>query len=139
MIEGVVMKPCGYDAMGRNGLAMAKFVAPAFREVAARAQSDYKKAQRGGDIIDVLGNTYRTEARWTKALQALRDEGKLTMQPSDVPALMQRMVADVESECMSEIAGKLAAWAGPQLRRALVRGMAEWYKDWLLKQQLPKE
>lgn len=64
-IEGVVLKAYGRFGSDKKTL-MAKYVSEAFKEV---HRSDWKERNPGrGDILERLIATYRTPARWAKAV-----------------------------------------------------------------------
>lgn len=133
-IEGAVVKPTDYNLFGLDKKClMGKFVSEAFREVHA---GEWKKANPGNsDILDLLSATYRTPARWQKAVMHLTERGALDGSPRDIGALMKEVPVDIEKEYAEEIKEKLFAWAWPRLRRSAVHGLPEWYKDELLKKQ----
>ena len=68
-------------------------------------------------------------------MQHLTEAGKLEGSPRDIAQLVKEVPADIQKECEDEIKAKLWAWAWPHLRRRLLYGMPEWYKEELLKQQ----
>lgn len=131
-IEGVVVK--NYRRFGPDKkVLLGKFVSEAFKEVHAaewKAENPTKT-----DIVDRLIDTLRTPARWNKAIQHMREAGKLEDSPRDIGLLMKEVQADIEKECADLIATKLAEWAMPQIRRGVIRGLPEWYKEELLKRQ----
>jgi hypothetical protein len=131
-IEGVVVK--NYHRFGQDKKALiGKFVSEAFKEVHA---AEWKTANPGaGDVIELLGETLRTPARWAKAVQHLREAGRLEDSPRDIGFLMKEVQQDVLKECEAEIAQRLLDYALPKIRRKIVAGLPEWYKDELLKRQ----
>lgn len=131
-VEGVVVK--NYARFGPDKkVLMGKFVSESFKEVHA---AEWKAANPSKtDIVDRLIDTLRTPARWNKAIQHLREAGKLEESPRDIGNLMKEVQADIEKECSDLIAQKLAEWALPQIRRGVIRGLPEWYKEELLKRQ----
>ena len=135
-IEGCVLK--SYHKFGKDGKAMmAKFVTEAYREVQKGDWREQNPAQ--GDVVQRLIETYRTPARWNKAIQHLREAGKLKDSPEDIGPLLIEVREDVRAECLEEIASALFNWAWPQLSRGLTSGLAEHYKDELLKRSFEKE
>lgn len=135
-IEGVVIKPIGYDQFGRDKKClMGKFVSEAFREVHAASWEAEHKTKSSADIIEILAAKYGTVARWNKALIHLKESGKIENAPRDIGQLMKEVPEDVEKECLQEIADDLMKWAWPQLRRRLTRGLPPWYKEELMKRQ----
>lgn len=136
-VEGIVVK--NYARFGRDKKALiGKFVSEAFKEVHAASWKAENPSSR--DILDRLTDTYRTPARWQKALQHLREAGQIEGSPRDIGLLIREVAPDIEKECADEIAAKLWAWAWPHIRRGVVRGLPEWYKEQLLALQFaPKE
>ena len=131
-VEGVVVK--NYARFGLDGHAlMGKFVSEAFKEVHA---GDWKERNpKQGDVVARLIAAYRTPARWSKSVQHLREAGQLEDSPRDIGKLILATGADIETECATEIKDALFAWAWPHIRRGTCGGVAEWYKDELLKKQ----
>lgn len=134
LIEGVVVKPLGYDKFGRDKkVLLGKFVSEAFKEVQAKA---WKQDNPGrADILDALTACYTSQARWQKALQHLRERGQIDDSPRDIGKLMAEVPQDIEQECRDEIAKALFDWAWPKVRRSVCRGLPDWYKDQLLRKQ----
>jgi hypothetical protein len=131
-VEGVVLKPV-IPIYGRDGKAlMAKYVSEAFKE---RNNASFRNRNpTGKDTLALLCDTYRAPARWEKAANALRDAGELERSPRDIPKIMATAQADLQDEEGLEIRDALWKWAWPQIRRKSVAGLAEWYKEKLLKE-----
>lgn len=137
-IEGVVVKPLGYDAFGPDKKClMGKFVSEAFKETQAKAWKADNPTS--GDILSRLGDAYTTQARWMKAVQHLRERGALEQSPRDIAKLIAEVPDDIRKECEDEIKTALFQWAWPHLRRAVTRGAPEWYKNELLKAQFEEK
>ncbi len=128
-IEGVVVK--NYKRFTMDGkVQMGKFVSEDFKEVNG---ANWKKDHPGNnDIVSVLIAKYRSEARWQKAVQHLREEGKIKHEMSDMQHLFPEVCRDVRSECESEIKDLLFDWAWKNIARSLTGGLPEWYKQQLL-------
>jgi hypothetical protein len=131
-IEGMVFK--NYNQFGRDKkVLMAKHVSEAFKEV---HRKEWKVSNPGKkDIIDQLVESYKTEARWNKAIQHLAEAGVLTNTPKDIRALLKEVGQDTKKECEEEIKEKLFKWAWPQIQRRISGGLPEWYKNKLMKSQ----
>jgi len=131
-VEGVVVK--NYARYGPDKKAlMAKFVSEAFKEVHA---GEWKKSNPTvNDVIDQVIAEYRTPARWAKAVQHLRELGRLEDSPRDIALLFQAVPGDVQLECEGEIKDRLMDLAWPKIRRGITAGLAEWYKERLLERQ----
>jgi hypothetical protein len=133
-IEGVVIKPENYALFGRDKKClMGKFVSEAFKEAHVGAWKEKNPTQ--GDAIATLGASLCTQARWMKAVQHLKEAGRLEDSPKDIGPLLKEIPEDIKKECEGEIKDALWKWAWPHLRRAAVKGFPEWYKEQLVKKQ----
>jgi hypothetical protein len=132
-IEGVVIK--NYTQFGPDKKALlGKFVSTEFKEVHTK---DWKERNPGqSDIVQMLGMEYRTPARWEKAIQHLRDAGKLEDTPRDIGLLLKEVQVDILKECEEEIQAKLWKWIWPKLSREIVSGLPEFYKKYLFERQI---
>lgn len=135
-VEGVVVK--NYNRFGIDGkVLMGKFVTEQFKET---HNKEWKAANPTiGDIVDQLVATLRNERRWEKAIERLRDAGKLEHSPRDIGPLIKTIQEDLATEERDFIETKLVEWAMPRIMRASSAGVAEWYKDRLLKSAFPTE
>lgn len=126
-MEGIVVKNYHRFTADQKKALMGKYVRPAFKEAHAMA---WKSANPGaGDVIQRVIAVYRTDARWEKAIQHLRDDGRLIGGPQDIGPLMKEVSQDVLKECAEEIQAKLFGWAWPQIQRGITAGLPQWYKD----------
>lgn len=135
-VEGVVCK--NYSRFTPDGKAMmGKFVSEAFKEIHGK---EWKKANPGhGDVIQQLIDRYRTEARWAKAVQRLKENGLYTGTPRDIGELMKALSQDSHEELAQEVQDFLMSWAWPQVNRGIGNGVAEWYKEELAKSQFGEQ
>jgi len=124
MIEGVVIKAYGVYGEDKKTL-MAKFVSEKYKEVKPVEGT-------GKDFLQKLIETYRTEARWDKARQYLKEKGELSGEPKDIGPLIGRIVADLKEEEGEAIAAKLMKRYWPHVARGCTGGAAEWYKRSLM-------
>lgn len=136
-IEGVVIKPLNYDMWGPDKkVLMGKFVRADFREM---NDGEFRKANpKQNDIVALIGEALRAEARWQKAVMHLRERGEIESSPRDIGKLIKEIAADIEKECVDDIKDRLYKWALPQLRRISVSGVPEWYKARLLDAQFSR-
>jgi hypothetical protein len=125
-IEGVVFKAYGRYGEDKKTL-MAKYVHPAFRET--KTPDEYTKSV---DFTQGLIDTYRSEARWDKAIQRLKEQGKLGNEPKDIGPLIGAITKDIEEECGDEIRRKLWKRYWPHVARGCTGGFAEYYKRKLM-------
>ena len=134
-IEGVVIK--NYHRFGRDGkVLMGKFVSEKFKEV---HNVEWKKANpQTKDVIQSLIDIFRTEARWQKAIQHLKEKGELEESPRDIGKLISEVHVDIKEECEEEIKQKLFDYAFPKIKRGVIAGLPEWYKKKLMEKQFEK-
>jgi hypothetical protein len=131
-IEGVVVK--NYAKFGPDKkVLMGKFVSEAFKE---KHVKEWKAANPGKmEIVQALIAGLKTEARWNKAVQHLRESGNLEGSPRDIGNLLKEIQADVKKECEDEIKEALFRYAWPQIQRGIIAGAPEWYKQKLMESQ----
>ena len=131
-IEGVVIK--NYSRFGRDGKTiMGKFVSEAFKESHRTGWSKDNPTSR--DIKGEIGVNLKTEPRWQKAVQHLRDDGLLTDSPKDIGSLMKEVQRDTLLEEEAQIKEQLFNWAKGDISRMIVRGLPQWYKERLAESQ----
>lgn len=135
-IEGVVIKQ--YVKFGADKkVLLGKHVSEAFKEV---HKNEWKKENPSNtDFISALGQSYRSKARWNKAIQHLKEKGELENSPRDIGKLMKEIPVDIESECAQEIKEALYKHAWPHIRRIAMAGFPEWYKEELVKSQFEEK
>ena len=133
-IEGFVIK--NYSRFGRDKkVLMGKYVSEAFKE---SHKTEWKKSNPGNkDIIRELILSHKTEARWDKSVQHLRDRGDLENTPRDIGKLIIEVKEDIKKECTEEIKDALYGWAIGQILRGVTGGLPEYYKKKLLESQFP--
>jgi len=125
-IEGVVIK--NYNKFTDDKKAMmAKYVSPELQE---KHQKSWRKANpTREDIINSIIKQYRTEARWQKAVQHLRELDQLEQSPRDIGKLIKAVKEDTREECEDEIKQQLFNHFWKRINREVVHGLAEWYKE----------
>ena len=128
-MEGIVIK--NYDRITQDGKFMAgKFVSEVFKE----SHSKEWKAEHPskGDIVQQIIDTLKTEARYHKAIQRLRDNGTLDQSPKDIGNLIKAVHEDVHTEEAEFIKQKLYDHAIKGIKRGVCGGLPEWYKEQLV-------
>lgn len=128
-MEGVVLK--NYYKFGPDDkVLMAKYVREDFKE---KHRKEWKNTNpTSKDVIQRMIEMYRTEARWKKAIQHIRERGELTDSPKDIGVLMKEIRADILKEHADEIKDELFEMAWPHIRRGVTSGFPEFYKDYLV-------
>lgn len=124
-IEGVVVK--NYDQFGEDKhILIGKFVSPAFKE---KHQTQWKASNPNkADVEQHLIVEFAVEARWRKAVQHLREAGKITDTPTDIGLIMAEVKADILKEEGNEIKEALFKHTWPRIARGVTAGIPEWYK-----------
>jgi hypothetical protein len=125
-MEGVVIKNYNQFTPDKK-IMMGKYVREEFKEA---HQVEWKQTNpTRTDIVQALVAAYKTDARWEKAIQHLRDAGKLTDTPKDIGLLIKEVPEDILKEAEDEIKSELFKYFWPQIRRGVIAGFPEWYKD----------
>src|SRR5260221_495142 len=133
-VEGVVVKPVGYNLFGVDKKALfGKYVSEAFKEIHGGEWKKNNPTQN--DVIERVAMLNKTPARWQKSVQHLRDAGQITDSPQDIGKLMKEVNVDVLKECENEIKEELFKQAWPKIARIITAGLPEWYKKELLDKQ----
>lgn len=135
-VEGVVVKAYKpWMFLGQIPLTVmsGKYVTEAFKEV---NNKDWTKLNTGNGKFDVLKENYRTEARWNKAIQHLRENGELTGTPKDIGALLKEVAIDLETEEKENIKEQLYEIYRRDIIKYASHGLAQWYKEKLVKGEI---
>lgn len=131
-VEGVVVKAYKpWMFLGQIPLTVmsGKYVTEEFKEV---HNKDWSKLNTGKGKFDVLKENYRTEARWRKAVQHLRERGELTGTPKDIGSLIKEARIDIETEEKENIKDVLWAIYKEDILKYSVFGLAQWWKEKLV-------
>jgi hypothetical protein len=126
-IEGIVIKNYSEPAMLGSmiiPLSMAKYVREEFKERHKKDTDKYTPADKLKAFID----SFRTEARWQKAVSHLMEKGELEDAPRDIGRLIKEIEKDLREECSDAI----AQWLYRHFERVIIKrtcaGFPEWYK-----------
>lgn len=128
-IEGVVVKNYNqhmYVGGVEFPVMTGKYVSEEFKEV-----MNMSKGHNSNPWID-FKNSYKTEARFDKAYQHLRDNGLITSSPKDIGAIIKDVMTDVEAEEKENITNFLWSYFGKDLLKSVADGVPVWYKNKLL-------
>lgn len=126
--EGFVIK--NYEKLNpEKRILICKHVTPEFKEIHS---SSWKASNPGTlEIVQNITTIYKTVARWKKAVQHLREQGLLVDEPKDIALLVPEIARDVLGDSEADIKEMLWAYAWPKIKRGLVNGFPEWYKEQL--------
>ena len=96
-VEGIVIKnytaPCIIGSMILP--SFGKYVREDFKERHAR---DWGSKFSGTNKLQAFIDSFRTEARWYKAIQHLKEKGELVNEPKDIGILMKEISRDIMDE-----------------------------------------
>ena len=132
-IEGVVIKNYHRKAefAGKElDLLCGKFVREEFKET---HKLEWKRDHTSSGGLEALKASYRSEARWHKAIQHLRDSGELRHDLPDIGPLIKEIGRDIKEECSKTIENQLYKIFIDDILRNATRGFPEWYKEFLIK------
>jgi len=138
-IEGVVVKNFNKPFLlgGQPIPVMAgKFVSEKFKETAKEKWG--KEQTKGGHWLTFL-ESFKTEARWEKAIQHLRDNGQLENNPRDIGNLLREIQNDIAEEEKENIKNFLWNENKGDIFRYATKGFPEWYKNKIMEQSFEEQ
>lgn len=106
-----------------------KYVTEQFKEV---HNKNWKAENTGKGKLEVAMSQYRSEARWNKAIQHLRESGLLTGTPKDIGELIKEVREDIEAEEKENIKDQLWAIYKNDFLASATNGLPQWYKEKLV-------
>lgn len=137
-IEGIVIKnytaPCIIG--DRVFPSFGKYVREQFKE---RHAKDWGMKFSGRNKLQDFIDSFRTEARWEKAIQHLKEKGELVNEPKDIGALLKEIQRDLFEEEKENIKNELFKLFEASIARKAKAGFPEWYKAQLAKRAFSKE
>lgn len=134
IIEGVVIKNYSqfhFMAGSNPSPCFGKYVREDFKETLHKEWGNISGKNALQEFID----GYKSEARWQKAIQHLREAGELENSPRDIGKLMIEIKKDIAQEEKVVIEKFLYRYFINDIMRKSMQGFPEWYKDQLLKKQ----
>lgn len=109
-----------------------KLVSEKFKEVAKGWSKDNTSKGKWQSFVE----SFKTEARWEKGVQHLRDDGKLTVSLKDIGPLIKEVQTDIAAEEKENIKDFLWNNFGHDIIRNATAGIPQWYKEKLLKDSM---
>lgn len=129
LIEGVVIK--NYNRLTPDGKYMVgKYVSEAFKE--KHIKNWRMENPTKGDIVDQIVEELRTEARFVKAVQHIRERGELDGSPRDIGEIFKEVAKDIDDEEQEYIKEKFWKQFRKDIIKRVSAGIPEWYKNKLL-------
>lgn len=131
-IEGIVVK--NYERPFLLGgqpipLMAGKFVSEQFKET---HRNRWGKEEKTKSKLDTFAESFRTEARWNKAIQHLKEKGELENSPRDIGKLLKEINIDIEQEEKEDIKDWLYNEFKSEILKKSTIGFPEYYKNNLL-------
>lgn len=135
-IEGVVVKNYKDCTIAERiyPVMAAKFVSEAFKEI---HKTKWGPENTSVGKWETFKEGHRTEARWMKAVQHLRDDGRLEGEPRDIGNLIKEVHRDIGEEEKENIKEFLYRQFGAELIRRSTAGLPEWYKEQIALGNIP--
>lgn len=131
-IEGFVVKNYAEQLMIGGqviSILMGKFVSEDFKEV---HKKEWKSEKTSKGKFEVYKESFKSNARWVKAIHYLRDSGVLTHSPKDIGGLIKRIQQDIVEEEKENIKDWLFDAFKDEILRVAIHGFPQWYKEYLL-------
>lgn len=130
-VEGVVVKNYEQPAIIGNLVfqSFGKYVREDFKE---QHKAGWGKEHTTGGKLQTYIGSFRTEARWLKAIQHLRDKNELVFEAKDIGKLMKEVQEDLEVEEKENIKEALYHLFIGDIQRRTIGGFPEFYKKYLL-------
>jgi len=133
-IEGVVIKnyfqQCVITKDVIAPITCAKFVSEEFKEV---HRGRWNKEEKPTGKFEQLAEGLKTEARWIKAINHLKDAGLLDESPKDIGSLIKEVHKDIEQEEKDYIKDSLYKIYIKDILGKTTNGLPEWYKERLMR------
>jgi hypothetical protein len=129
IVEGIVVKNYNEPVvMGHYTLpvSMGKWVRGDFKE------RNSKEFHTDKDELTAFIDSFRTQARWNKAIQHFKDDGKLLSAPQDIGPLMGEIARDLLEEETEQIKNELFKMFKRRICQRAQAGFAEYYKELLV-------
>jgi len=126
-IEGVVCKNYAQPfLLGGQPIPLmcGKLVSEKFKE----KSGSWGKEHTGKGKWQTYKESFRTEARWDKAILHLSEKNELEHAPRDIGKLIKEIHRDITEECKDDIKEFLWRQFGQELIRQSAAGFAEYYK-----------
>jgi hypothetical protein len=126
--EGVVVKRrVDFELYGvMQHIMGGKYVTEAFKEV---HHKDWAKLNTSKGGLEVLKGSIRTEARWNKAIQHLRDNGTFGGTVKDIGNLIKEVQNDLLEEEKDNLKDQLWKIYGSDVLKSATTGLVDWYKE----------
>ena len=130
-VEGLVIKNYNQliEVNGRIRHLTTKYVRAEFREKHRKANPSRREG------IDDIILSLRSENRWEKAIQHLRDDGKLKNDVCDIGLVIKEVHRDLMEEEGDALKERIWDKYRKQVMSTAVRGLPDWYKDRLMEEQ----
>lgn len=134
--EGIVVK--NYNKKFLLGdmpmpLMAGKYVSEEFKET---NDKNWKQRKTAKDKWEGFKDSFRTEARWNKAVQHLRESGELENSPRDIGKIIKEIQKDIEEEEKENIKEFLYKEFSSEIYKNAIKGVPEWYKTNLVKNSI---
>jgi len=136
-IEGIVIKNYNQVAMIKNSIiipiSMGKYVSEKFKE---KHKTEWKRDFTSKGKLELFIESFRTEARWNKAIQHLKEKGELECSVRDIGKLIQEIKNDLLEEEKENIKNGLYKIFVNDIVRKSTHGFPEWYKEKLVNKEV---
>jgi hypothetical protein len=136
IVEGLVVKNY-HETVAPGGRMQQLFVKLVNEKFKETNKVDFKGRTTRGTIESYV-ESFRSEARWEKAAQHLRDQGLLIGAPQDIGPLIHEIERDIKEEETDNIKQAMFGFVISDILRKAKNGFPEWYKEKLIEWNVPK-
>lgn len=126
--EGVVVKRfVDWELYGIVQHIMGgKYVTDSFKEV---HRKDWAKLNTSKGGMEIIKGSIRTQARWNKAIQHLREAGNFTGTVKDIGNIVKEVQRDIVEEEKENLKDQLWKIYGTDITKYATTGLVDWYKE----------
>lgn len=128
-IEGVVLK--SYKTLREREPYFGEPIS--LKNVRQEFKEINREINKKDTPLNCIVSKYKTNARWEKAINHLKEQGKLTYELKDLSFLINEAYEDLIKEEGSQIKEDLFALTEREFKTNFIRGLPDYYKDWLIK------
>jgi len=137
-VEGIVVKNYKEPVILGSRIvpiSMGKYVREDFKE---RHKTEWNNNFNTKGKLATFIDSFKTEARWQKAIQHLKEKGELENSPRDIGKLLIEIKRDVLEEEEQNIKNELFKIFKDNILRKSTNKFPEWYKKQLLEETFNK-
>lgn len=123
MVEGIVIRPVG------DPCPSAKLVKDEFKERMVKKEKSIKQDSKTEDAVREFFESFATEARWTKAIQHLKEDGIISR---DTPENIGLIIKEIQRDTLEEEENFIKENLWVLYKRMFLRTLTEKFPKWYM-------